>query len=182
MASRDRARRMTPQDRLIKYEIKLPNRHALVAGAGIGWVLIGLGLAGMVWCFFAYLGDFGRPSRYCEYLNQPYGYTYYAKCGLIEPSLFSLGWFYEHWYLGIASVVLGIVMAVVFVRRFNHYFRRVCQGKIVLRDTCGGGDYPLEWQLLVEGYTYANELRRYWVSVNAGFWSGKRVGDYVDFR
>jgi hypothetical protein len=175
----------------VKYDVKLPNRNLLKGLIGAGWLLIAAAVATLIWSLVKFMDDLSSYANDVEYPRpaycdggMPYGFppreVSFPECRLPEPiSVFSAEWLAQHWYYAVVLLVIGIVVATYSYGRFNNYYRRVSQGKIVQRDTSGGGNYPLRWLLLVEGHTLSNELRRDWRGVNAGYWQDAEVGDWV---
>jgi hypothetical protein len=172
----------------VHYDVKLPNKSLLITAITAGWAILATSLAALIWTAVLFLTDRDlsrraariRPSYCDEYGLDPNVYT---TCKPIPSlSVFSAEWLFGHWYVGLIGAVIGIVIASYFHSSFRRYFRKVRQGKILKRDTTSGGDYALEWQVLVEGNTYANERRQSWNVVNAGYWQDAQVGDWFDER
>jgi len=173
----------------VQYDVKLPSRGLLITAITAGWLVLATGLATLIWAFVVLVSRdetvFGvyqsSRYRYCsDYVVEP---NYYRACGSL-PSTgdFSLTWLYQHWYLGFVPLVVGTVFVYLVQRKYNRFYRNVRQGKILQRDTNGGGNMPLDYVIFVEGYTYANKFTTQWLPVNAGYWHEVRVGDWFDFR
>jgi hypothetical protein len=77
-------------------------------------------------------------------------------------------WAHVGWYHCVAVLVIGAILVSAFTSRYTKYFEEVRQGKVIDSDSYGGGRVPVGWKLLIEGYTYANELGRQWVGVTHG--------------
>jgi hypothetical protein len=173
----------------VQYDVTLPNRGLLISAIVAGWLVIASGLATLTWVFLVFAS--GSTRAFGVYQPSPFsfcdGYRIetggYPECEVLPPTdVFSLTWLYEHWYLGFIPLVVGIVFVCVVQSRYNRFYRNVRQGKILERDTNGGGNVSLDYVIRVEGYTYANKLTTQWLSVNAGYWHEVRPGDWFDFR
>lgn len=173
----------------VQYDVKLPNRGLLISAITAGWLVLATGLATLIWSFIVYMNGikdvFGVHQR-----TRPLSCDYYRldpdvhrECQPVVPDgVLSWTWLYEHWYIGFIPLVVGIVFVCMVQGRYNRFYRNVRQGKILERDTNGGGNAPLDYVIFVEGYTYANRLTTQWKSVNAGYWHEVRPGDWFDFR
>lgn len=174
----------------VQYDVRLPNRSLLILAITVGWVILAAGVATLIWQFFMFMkrpserpGGLPDPFRYCD--TPGIDLEYYAECRNrhVDPvSVFSAEWLYEHWYVGFIALAVGIFIAWFFYKKHYHYYRSIRQGKILARDIGGGGNYPLEWKVQVEGNTYANEFGYEWRYVNAGYWHEAQVGDWFDSR
>lgn len=173
----------------VQYDVTLPNRGLLISAIVAGWLVIASGLATLIWSFIVMTSnsrsEFGvflhtRPLSCDYYRLDP---NVYRECLPVAPdSVLSWTWLYEHWYVGFIPLAVGIVFVCMVQSRYNRFYRNVRQGKILERDTNGGGNAPLDYVIFVEGYTYANKLTTQWKSVNAGYWHEVRPGDWFDFR
>ena len=152
---------------LVRYNVTPPNKAVLQFFIALGRLLIAAGAALAV-------------ITLIQWGNGPHcGPSETWDC--TEPDTWPIGIDFR-WYHWIAPLLSGIVIAAVAHYRFTTFYRYVYQGKVVRRLTWGGGNYRLEWVLVVEGYTLANELRCYSHVVDAGVWYDHREGDYIKFE
>lgn len=174
-------------DEFVTYDVKLPDRTLLKSMIALGWFMIVTGVGMLGWSLVKSLIDELEHTsgygglNYCDYLDT---YTeaqrnYWEK--RCSSSAFLLEWIQNHWYIGLMLLVFGTVVAGYCHNRFQEYYRKVRQGRILARHTAGSY-HSFSWQLLVEGNTYANERRQQWRTVNAGFWHETKVGDWVNLR
>lgn len=150
---------------LIRYDKALPNKLMLQ-------VLYVLGV------IMAVMGPLIAFALFIWWVRNPFSYHYGDQSAY---RFYGLDYAPELFWIAFAILVAGIIFINLFGSIFKKYYRKVYQGKIVYKDTSGGGDYPLNWYVMIEGYTYANELRRYPQYVNAGYWQDAQTGWVVDF-
>lgn len=160
---------------LVKYDMKLPNKSLMISLTVLGGLLIALGVGMFVITVIQFFnGDL-------TWKRDP-AYNYYYSDGKSP--------FLMEWYYGVIVFVIGIVLTPIVWSIFEKHYREVNQGVIISRDTRDdpgfvvngvGYDPGLEWTVLIEGYTHANELRQQWHTVNAGWWQDAKVGQYVSF-
>jgi hypothetical protein len=180
---------MASHAHFVKYDVKVPRRSFLKAMIALGWIMT---VACIVTLFGLFvksanppIGDTSRVPSYCrpDAVYTDDGVFIYQGCHLPEPaSVFSVEWLYYHWYYVLALLLIGSFVATYFSSRLDKYYRIVRQGKIKRLDIVGGGFFPPRFEILVEGHTYANELRRQWHGVSAGYWRNAEVGDWIDLR
>lgn len=173
-------------DTYVHYDTNLPSRKALRSAVVAGkWIIGGL-IAANLWNLYSFAtrryNDFWVSSGY----DCPSGDLYFDKYGVYTctntDGLAPLTWSYHHWYAAVIALIVASIITIITSANFDTYYRDVMQGKIINKDTSSGGRYPLEWMLLIEGYTKANELRRQWRYVHHGLYEQKRIGDFVDLR
>jgi len=149
--------------------------------------MIGALVAANLWNLYSLATE-----RYADFMvtrqsDCPSGDVYFDKYGVYTCTntggLAPLTWSYHHWYAAVIMLAIVLLITTITNINFKMYYRDVNQGKILDKDTTGGGYYyPLEWELLVEGYTQANEFRRQWINVTHGLYEQKQIGDFVDLR
>jgi len=145
------------------YDERVPNEILVRIGMYVGYLSL---VAGAVFTFIG-IGFKG--------LDSLFGETCYYDCSNSEP------WYTTHWGVPVAALIIGWVLAGSCHDMLYRYFQRVTQGKIIKKDTSGGGNYSLEWQILVYGNTLANTQRAEWKTVSAGKWMELEVGEWIDF-
>lgn|GEM_PF-4911139 len=89
------------------------------------------------------------------------------------------------WVLFIAILcVVGAILAASALNAYIKFYRVVRQGRVVDIDwrpdaDAGGAQYDV----LVEGHTLSNDLRRSWYPTNYSYTPPPyKIGDFVDFR
>ena len=157
---------------LIRYDMKLPNKAVYQFLRVLGIVL---NVIAAVWAFglFIWWGISMVTAKYVFDSNSLHDYGHFVD---------GTGFQWQFWFIPLAVLAIGVTLVATFGTRFTRYYRDVHQGKLVIKDTSGGGNSPIQWCLLIEGHTYANELRRDWHYVNAGYWNQVVLGEYIDFR
>lgn len=171
---------------LTNYHGDLPNRKALGSAAVASWCVVSGFVAANLWNFYSLVTE-----RYDDFMvsratNCPSGELYFDEYGVYtcrntEGSAI-LQWSYHHWYFTLAALLVTMLVARGITGYYNSFYRDVTQGRVVAKDSCGGGQVPLEWMLLVEGYTKANELRQQWRYVSHGTYEQMQIGDFVNLR
>ncbi len=110
---------------------------------------------------------------------------------IVHPDYYGYGYPYEqssfeplNWNVWQAGTVCGVfVLAGIAILRtpaahlYKEYYRAVWRGRVVDKTSEGGGLGNVGWYIVVEGYTYANERRRYTWSVSYGTFEQYKVGD-----
>ncbi len=177
----------------VKYDEELPSQISLKRRIAFGALMIATGVIGLAgWLIWSVdkVDDYGSPyyrPSYCERYddNSNIASNLPEEC---QPApAFSVEWFHDHWYFVAVPFALllagGLLLVTHYHGRLIKYYYDVLQGKIIQKDTREGGRYALQWVVLVEGYTRANELSEQWRGVNAGYWhDGAKVGDWIDQR
>lgn len=170
----------------VHYSTKLPNRKALESAMAATKVVLVCSIAAILWNIFCF-----ATKRYNDFMvwqgsDCPSGDLYFDKYGVYTCTntngLAPLTWSYHHWYVAVIVLVVTLVITVISNNIFDKHYCDVKQGKIIGKDTSGGGRYSLAWMLLIEGYTEANELCRQWKCVTHGLYEQKKIGDFVDLR
>jgi hypothetical protein len=173
-------------NKLVTYDVKVPDRDLVWSVRIIGWILVFAGIA----LGFLALWNFVDSTMYgYEYLQAEEAYADciargYSDTGIEESCEQPVQPWYAsfEWYYPLLALPVGTVIVSVAGSWYRKYFATVYQGKVVHKDTGGGGKYSLDWVLCVEGNNLANEKIRQWKSVYHSFYEEKKVGDYVDFR
>jgi hypothetical protein len=169
-----------------RYTTVLPNRKVLSAAVSTSKYILAILLAANAWNSFVLVTDRYDDYRVIYAYECPSGDMYFGKYCVFTctntDGFAPLMWSFDHWYVAVIALIAAFVARRYVVRFFNKYFRDVWQGKVISKDTVGGGRYPLEWALLVEGNTQANELRRQWKYVSHGLYAQTSIGSFVDLR
>lgn len=85
--------------------------------------------------------------------------------------------------ISLLVMILGICLEGITNDVLRRMYRYVPQGMVVKKTTRGGGETPLRWVVVVEGFNSLNQRRTDTHDVDAGYWHDEcRVGDYVDYR
>ena len=147
------------------YDERVPNEILVTIGMYVGYLSL---VAGAIFTVIG-IGVKGIDTLFQDAV------TCYSECSNSEP------WYTTHWYVPVAALIIGWILGVSCHTTRDMYFREVSQGKIIKKDTFGGGRYSLEWQILVYGYTLANTQRAEWKTVSAGRWHDLEVGEWIDF-
>lgn len=86
-------------------------------------------------------------------------------------------------YFWIAAILFSTGMILIFWPGtiFKKYYRTVNKGRVVYKDTSGGGIYGVDWYIVIEGKTLAGEIRRSTHYVSAGYWQVVKIGSIIDF-
>ena len=90
------------------------------------------------------------------------------------------------WFIsGLVYLVVLIPVGIIsgkFEKMRYHYYTEVPQGKILSNITRGGGESPLQFCIVVEGYNRMMQVRTFTRAVNAGLWRDGVyvVGEYFD--
>lgn len=143
---------------LKRYDVELPNKGLVQSLNDIGITLAVVGVLLAIALFVWWLR------------NPWYSYDSY---GDVQYSSFQAGYF----LIPAVLVVVGVILILWPGSIFRHYYRRVYQGRVVSKDTYGGGSSGLNWYITIRGYTYANELRYQTFPISAGTWQSLRIGD-----
>lgn len=160
------------------YDFTLPNRTRLRVLIVLGRLMI---LGGFVWVVLALMKELtsqDNPFTSTANCNRGYGFPYSYVQKACEPE----SWFTWQWYYGAALLVIGGIVTSICQHMLEEFFCVVRQGKVVARDTGGGGLSTLVWMVKIKGYTYANEPGEWWHKVNAGHWHDLKIGDMIDFE
>lgn len=159
--------------KLVTYDVRVPSRFSIIISCVMGWLTISgatIYLGYLVWQWFA---GFYTANAYND-----------------SSTTSKLPWWVAP-VVGIVVLAAGICFTVAMHGKYKWFFVVVRQGYVDSLDTSGGTSYvvdgigipdPLSWDVLLYGYTYANELGYYWSTMTAGDWRDTKKGQLIDFN
>ena len=172
---------------LVKYlDVLAPSKKFLVAVQALGGIVCVLAATTLVWAVVKSRDyDFiAMGSGYCKVSIVQYYPMQQTTVNCEQTGSAFLYWVFHYAPFVITALgAVGVFLLIISSAKHYNYHECVRQGKIIRKDIFGGGYYPVEHKVLIEGYTYANELRTEWRRVSAGYWHDTaRVGDLIDLR